>query len=71
MRLKKEEGVIITRDDIAQVSPLKERKDSSDSEDDYLASEGKVTTGTEEAFEAQVVRGKEPVVADTTAAATP
>ncbi|MCI94400.1 hypothetical protein A2U01_0115698, partial [Trifolium medium] len=28
----KEEGVIITRDDIVQVSPLKERKDSPDPE---------------------------------------
>ncbi|MCI46998.1 hypothetical protein A2U01_0068239, partial [Trifolium medium] len=57
--------------DIAQVSPLKERKDSSDSEDDHPASEGKVTTGTEGAYEAQVFKGKEPVVADDIAAATP
>ncbi|MCI75614.1 hypothetical protein A2U01_0096883, partial [Trifolium medium] len=34
-------GIIITRDDIVQVSPVKRRKDSSDSEDDQLASEGK------------------------------
>ncbi|MCI55008.1 hypothetical protein A2U01_0076258, partial [Trifolium medium] len=61
----KEEGVIITRDDIAQVSPLKDRKISSDSEDDHPASEGKVTT------DAHVVKGKEPVVADTTTTATP
>ncbi|MCI90987.1 hypothetical protein A2U01_0112281, partial [Trifolium medium] len=32
----------ITGEDIAQVSPLKERKDSSDFEDDHPASEGKV-----------------------------
>ncbi|MCI94361.1 hypothetical protein A2U01_0115659, partial [Trifolium medium] len=31
----------------------------------------KVTTGTEGASEAQVFKGKEPVVADTTVAATP
>ncbi|MCI62171.1 hypothetical protein A2U01_0083428, partial [Trifolium medium] len=60
----KEEGVIITRDDIAEVSPLKVRKDSSDSEEDQPASE-------EGASDAQVVKGKEPVVAGTTAAATP
>ncbi|MCI47840.1 hypothetical protein A2U01_0069082, partial [Trifolium medium] len=41
-----------------------------DSEDDHPASEGKVTTGTEGAFEAQVVKGKEPLVVDT-AVATP
>ncbi|MCI80897.1 hypothetical protein A2U01_0102168, partial [Trifolium medium] len=46
-------------------------KDSSDSEDDQPASEGKVTTGTKGASEAQVFKGKEPVVADTTSAATP
>ncbi|MCI53658.1 hypothetical protein A2U01_0074905, partial [Trifolium medium] len=65
MRLMKEDGIIITGDDIAQVSPLKERKDSSDSEDDHPASEGKVITGTEGASDAQVVKGKEPVVTDT------
>ncbi|MCI75057.1 hypothetical protein A2U01_0096324, partial [Trifolium medium] len=37
MRLMKEEGIIITGDDIAQVSPVKERKDFSDSEDDQPA----------------------------------
>ncbi|MCI37723.1 hypothetical protein A2U01_0058949, partial [Trifolium medium] len=57
--------------DIAKVSPLKERKDSSDSEDDLPASEAIVTTGIEGAFDAQVFKGKEPVVADTTADATP
>ncbi|MCI31782.1 hypothetical protein A2U01_0052994 [Trifolium medium] len=67
----KEEGIIITKDDIAEVSPLKERKDPSGSEDDQPASEGKVTTGTEEASEAQVFKGKEPVVVVSTAAAIP
>ncbi|MCI74550.1 hypothetical protein A2U01_0095814, partial [Trifolium medium] len=38
MRLMKEEGVIITVDDIAKVSPLKERNDSSESDDDFPAS---------------------------------
>ncbi|MCI82365.1 hypothetical protein A2U01_0103639, partial [Trifolium medium] len=33
----KEEGIIITGNDITEVSPLKERKDSSDSEDDQPA----------------------------------
>ncbi|MCI81407.1 hypothetical protein A2U01_0102680, partial [Trifolium medium] len=46
MRPMKEEVVIITGDDIAKVSPLKERKDSSESEEDLPASEGKDTTGT-------------------------
>ncbi|MCI58539.1 hypothetical protein A2U01_0079794, partial [Trifolium medium] len=67
MRLMKEEGVIVIGDDIAMVSPLKERKDSSDSEEDLPASEAIVTTGTERASDAQVFKGKEPVVADTTA----
>ncbi|MCI76776.1 hypothetical protein A2U01_0098046, partial [Trifolium medium] len=70
MRLMKEDGIIITGDDIAQVSPLKERKDSSDSEDVNPASEGKVTIGSEGASDAQVVKGKEQIVIDTTAAAT-
>ncbi|MCI88800.1 hypothetical protein A2U01_0110088, partial [Trifolium medium] len=52
VRLIKEEGVIITGDDIAKVSLLKKRKDSSDSEDDQPASEGKDTTGTEGAPDA-------------------
>ncbi|MCI84438.1 hypothetical protein A2U01_0105716, partial [Trifolium medium] len=56
---------------IAEVSPLKKRKDSSDSEEDLPASEGKVTTGTEGASEAQVVKGKEPIVSTTVVAATP
>ncbi|MCI88376.1 hypothetical protein A2U01_0109663, partial [Trifolium medium] len=55
MRAMKEEGIIITGDDIAQVSPVKERKDSSDSEDDQPASEGKATTSKDGASEAQVV----------------
>ncbi|MCI79962.1 hypothetical protein A2U01_0101233, partial [Trifolium medium] len=45
-RLMKEEGIIITGDDIAKVSPLKERKDSSESEEDQPAPEGKVTADT-------------------------
>ncbi|MCI86263.1 hypothetical protein A2U01_0107543, partial [Trifolium medium] len=57
MRLMKEEGIIITGDDIAKVSPLKERKDFSDSEEDLPTSEGKDTTGTEGASDAQVVKG--------------
>ncbi|MCH93231.1 hypothetical protein A2U01_0014179, partial [Trifolium medium] len=73
MRLMNEEGIIITGDDIAKVSPLKERKDSSESEEDLPASEGKDTTGTEGASEAHVSKGKEPIVSDTAviAAATP
>ncbi|MCI73707.1 hypothetical protein A2U01_0094971, partial [Trifolium medium] len=67
MRLIKEEGIIITREDIAQVSPVKKRKDSSDSEDDQPASEDIGTIGTEGASDAQVVKGKEPIVTDTTA----
>ncbi|MCI76887.1 hypothetical protein A2U01_0098157, partial [Trifolium medium] len=43
-------------------------KDSSDSEDDQPASEDIGTTGTKGASDAQVVKGKEPVVADTTVA---
>ncbi|MCI70628.1 hypothetical protein A2U01_0091891, partial [Trifolium medium] len=57
---------------IAKVSPLKKMKDSSDSEEDLLASEGKDTTGTEGASDAQIVKGKEPIVSGTaTADATP
>ncbi|MCI45880.1 hypothetical protein A2U01_0067119, partial [Trifolium medium] len=70
MRLMKEEGVIITGDDIAKVSPLKERKDSSDSEEDLPAFEAIVTASTEGASDAQVFKGKKPVVANTTAATT-
>ncbi|MCI59754.1 hypothetical protein A2U01_0081009, partial [Trifolium medium] len=51
MRSMKEDGIIITRDDIVQVSPVKRRKDSSDSEGDQPASEGKNTIGTEGAPE--------------------
>ncbi|MCI95711.1 hypothetical protein A2U01_0117010, partial [Trifolium medium] len=43
----------------------------SDSEEDLPAFEAIVTTGTEGAYDAQVVKGKEPVVADTTVDATP
>ncbi|MCI89387.1 hypothetical protein A2U01_0110675, partial [Trifolium medium] len=69
-------GVIITGEDIAKVSPLKERKDSCDSDEELPASEAKDTTGTEGASDAHVSKGKEPVVSDTavvgtTAAATP
>ncbi|MCI75463.1 hypothetical protein A2U01_0096732, partial [Trifolium medium] len=62
--------------DIAKVSPLKERKDSSDSDEELPASEAKDTTATEGASDAQVSKGKKPVVSATTAevvtaAATP
>ncbi|MCI25366.1 hypothetical protein A2U01_0046557 [Trifolium medium] len=74
MRLMKEQGVIITSDDIAQVSPQKERKDSSES-DELSASEDKVTAGIEGASDAYMSKGKEPIVSDTadvgTVAATP
>ncbi|MCI84761.1 hypothetical protein A2U01_0106039, partial [Trifolium medium] len=60
----------ITGDDIAKVSPLKERKDSSDSEEDLPTPEAIVTAGTEGASDAQVAKGKESVVSGT-AAATP
>ncbi|MCI22090.1 hypothetical protein A2U01_0043265, partial [Trifolium medium] len=73
MRLMKEEGIIITGDDIAKVSPLKERKDSSDSEEDLPTPEAKDTT--EGVSDAIVSKGKASVVSDaadvTTAAATP
>ncbi|MCI40850.1 hypothetical protein A2U01_0062083, partial [Trifolium medium] len=65
MRLMKEQGVIITGDDIAQVSPLKERKDSSESDDDLPASGAIDTTSTEGAYDAHVSKGKEPAVSDT------
>ncbi|MCI71406.1 hypothetical protein A2U01_0092669, partial [Trifolium medium] len=70
MRLMKEQGIIITGDDIAQVSPLKVRNDSSESEEDMPASEAVVTTGTEGASDAHVSKGKEPMVSGT-AVATP
>ncbi|MCI95490.1 hypothetical protein A2U01_0116788, partial [Trifolium medium] len=54
MRLMKEQGVIITCEDIAQVSPQKERKDSSESDEDMPASEAIDTTGTEGASDAHV-----------------
>ncbi|MCI90946.1 hypothetical protein A2U01_0112240, partial [Trifolium medium] len=66
MRLMKEEGIIITGEDIAQVSPLKERKDSSDSEEDLPTPEAKDTTNTEGASDALVSKGKKPVVSDAT-----
>ncbi|MCI46821.1 hypothetical protein A2U01_0068062, partial [Trifolium medium] len=62
------EGIIITGEDIAQVSPVKKIKDSSDSEDGQSASEDIGTIGTKGASDAQVVKGKEPIVTDTTAA---
>ncbi|MCI85747.1 hypothetical protein A2U01_0107026, partial [Trifolium medium] len=64
MRLMKDEGIIITGEDIAQVSTQKERKDSSESEEDLPSSEGKDTAGTEGASNAQVSKGKEPAVSD-------
>ncbi|MCI44479.1 hypothetical protein A2U01_0065718 [Trifolium medium] len=71
----KEQGIIITGDDIAQVSPQKERKDSSESDEDLPASEPIDTTNTEGASDAHVSKGKEPVVSDTvdvgTVVATP
>ncbi|MCI16344.1 hypothetical protein A2U01_0037486 [Trifolium medium] len=67
-RLMKEEGIIITGDDIAKVSPLKKRKDSSDSEEDLPTPEAKNITGKEGASDALVSKGKEPVVSGTTAA---
>ncbi|MCI74218.1 hypothetical protein A2U01_0095482, partial [Trifolium medium] len=62
--------------DIAKVSPLKERKDSSDSDEELSVSEAKDTAGTEVASDAHMSKGKEPVVSDTavvgtTDAATP
>ncbi|MCI85951.1 hypothetical protein A2U01_0107230, partial [Trifolium medium] len=54
MRLVKEQGIIITRDDIAQVSPQKERKDSSESDEVLPASEAIDTAGTEGASDAHV-----------------
>ncbi|MCI36810.1 hypothetical protein A2U01_0058033, partial [Trifolium medium] len=59
---------------IAQVSPQKERKDSSESDEELLASEAKDTSGIEGASDAHVSKGKEPIVSDTAAvdtAATP
>ncbi|MCI89880.1 hypothetical protein A2U01_0111169, partial [Trifolium medium] len=55
MRAMKEDGIIITRDDIAYASPVKRRQDSSDSEDVQPVSEDK---GTEEASTAAVVSKK-------------
>ncbi|MCH97304.1 hypothetical protein A2U01_0018298 [Trifolium medium] len=63
--LMKEEGIIITGDDIAQVSPLKDRKDSSESDEDLPASGAIDIAGTEGASDAHVSKGKEPMVSDT------
>ncbi|MCI97019.1 hypothetical protein A2U01_0118319, partial [Trifolium medium] len=41
MRAMKEDGIIITRDDIAYAFPVKRSHDSSDSEDDQPVSEDK------------------------------
>ncbi|MCI33845.1 hypothetical protein A2U01_0055063, partial [Trifolium medium] len=74
MRLMKEECVIITGDDIAKVSPLKEKKDSSESEEDLFAFGDKVTTGAEGVSDAHVSKGKEKIdtaVVGTTVVATP
>ncbi|MCI67332.1 hypothetical protein A2U01_0088590, partial [Trifolium medium] len=62
IRLVKEQGVIITGDDITQVSHQKERKDLSESEEELPASGAIVTAGTEGASDAHVSKGKEPVV---------
>ncbi|MCI37531.1 hypothetical protein A2U01_0058755, partial [Trifolium medium] len=64
MRLMKE-GVIITGDDIAKVSPVKRKRILKDkqeiaAEEDNTATET-VATGTEGASEAQTNKGKEPV----------
>ncbi|MCI91290.1 hypothetical protein A2U01_0112584, partial [Trifolium medium] len=57
------------------VSPQKERKDMSESDEDLPTSEAKDTAGTIGASVAHVSKGKEPVVSDTavvgTAVATP
>ncbi|MCI52598.1 hypothetical protein A2U01_0073844, partial [Trifolium medium] len=52
-------GIIITRDDIVQVSPVKRRQNSGDFEDDQPVSEDKDTGGTEGASDAQIVKEKE------------
>ncbi|MCI21139.1 hypothetical protein A2U01_0042303, partial [Trifolium medium] len=55
-----------------KVSPVKERKDSSDSEEDLPTPEVKDTTSIEGASDALVPKGKEPVVSEAAvAAATP
>ncbi|MCI50447.1 hypothetical protein A2U01_0071691, partial [Trifolium medium] len=53
MRAMKEDGIIITRDDIAHASPIKRRQDSSDSEDDQPVSKDKDVVGKEGASVAQ------------------
>ncbi|MCI56715.1 hypothetical protein A2U01_0077966, partial [Trifolium medium] len=50
-----EDGIILTREDIAHASPVKRRHDSSDSEDIQPVSEDK---GTEEASTAIVASKK-------------
>ncbi|MCI07668.1 hypothetical protein A2U01_0028737, partial [Trifolium medium] len=62
------QGVIITGDDIAQVSPQKERKYSSESDEELSASGEKVTAGIEGASDAHVSKGKEPTVCGTVVA---
>ncbi|MCI85551.1 hypothetical protein A2U01_0106830, partial [Trifolium medium] len=52
----KEQGVIITGDDIAQVSPHKEKKDMTDSDEELPASEANVTAGTEGASDAHMTK---------------
>ncbi|MCI65845.1 hypothetical protein A2U01_0087103, partial [Trifolium medium] len=47
-----EDGIIITRDDIVQVSPVKRRLNSSDSEDDQPVSEDKGIEGASTAANA-------------------
>ncbi|MCI88578.1 hypothetical protein A2U01_0109865, partial [Trifolium medium] len=42
----KEDGIIITRDDIAYASPVKRSEDSSESEDDKPVSKDKGAEGT-------------------------
>ncbi|MCI97800.1 hypothetical protein A2U01_0119101, partial [Trifolium medium] len=46
MRAMKDDGIIITRDDIAYTSPVKRSEDSCDSEDDQSVSEDKGAEGT-------------------------
>ncbi|MCI75761.1 hypothetical protein A2U01_0097030, partial [Trifolium medium] len=64
----KEEGIIITGDDIDKVTPQKKRKDSSESDEELSASRDKVFAGTEGASDAHVSKGKEPMVSGTVAA---
>ncbi|MCI38459.1 hypothetical protein A2U01_0059687, partial [Trifolium medium] len=70
MRLIKEQGIIITGEDISQVSPKKEKKDLSESDKDLPASEAIDTAGTVGASDAHVSKGKKPVVSDTATVGT-